>query len=64
MSRRVPGLLERKMWWKLWVKRRGMEEKKKKRDMVSWICVEICLYYIYNIYNGRWDTMLVLSFLI
>jgi hypothetical protein len=29
MPRRVPGLLERKMWWKLWEKGRGMGEDKK-----------------------------------
>jgi hypothetical protein len=51
MPRRLPGLLERKMWWKLRVKRRRMGEEKKKRDMVSWICVETFLYYIYNIYS-------------
>jgi len=25
--------------------------EKKKRNMVSWLCVEIRLYYIFNIYS-------------
>jgi hypothetical protein len=54
MLRRVLELLERKMWWKLRVNQRGIgKEKKRKRNMVSWIRVEICLYYIYNIYQWK-----------